>query len=617
MHILGHQSPFPAADMVRRAIVPAAFVCALSGCARSDLAAPVADRFSKIVLLEGLFEPMELDGLPDARILFVQRRGEVLLHDPTTQATDTLAVLQVFTGFEEGLLGVAVDPQFVRTRWVYFTYSAAQDPVIHVARFTVDQKRLDLASEKVLLEIAVQREECCHAGGSLEFGPGENLFISVGDNTYPFASDGFAPIDEREGRSPWEAQATAANTMGLRGKILRIRPEHDGTYSIPVGNLFAADPSIGRPEIYVMGNRNPFRISIDARSGYLYWGEVGPDAGDSSAVRGPKGHDEVNQARRAGNFGWPHFVGNNKAYHDFDFATGEFGAPFDAHAPLNDSPNNTGLQVLPAAQPALIWYPYDQSKAFPAVGDGGRNAMAGPVYYIMNYIRSDNRFPLYYDGKMFICDWMRDWVSVVTLGPSGAYVSMERFLPNIASSSPVDMLFGPEGALYVLEYGSVWYAQNTDARLSRIDYAVRNRPPMAHIAVSKAFGAAPHSGTLSAALSRDPEDDAFTYRWQIHERRAHGDTATFAFSEAGIYHVLLSATDSQGLAGQDSMNILVGNEVPGVKVHIHGNRTFYWSGKTIAYSVSDLEDGALNQGIRPEQVVFTADPVAEGIDLTA
>ena len=70
-----------------------------------------------------------------------------------------------------------------------------------------------------------------------------------------------------------------------------------------------------RPEIYVQGNRNPYRISVDQKNSFLYWGEVGPDANnDSLDTRGPRGYDEVNQARKAGYFGWPLFVGNNYPY---------------------------------------------------------------------------------------------------------------------------------------------------------------------------------------------------------------------------------------------------------------------------------------------------------------
>ncbi len=61
-----------------------------------------------------------------------------------------------------------------------------------------------------------------------------------------------------------------------------------------------------------MGNRNPYRISVDQHTGFLYWGEVGPDAGENSEKRGPRGYDEMNQARKAGYYGWPLFVGDNK-----------------------------------------------------------------------------------------------------------------------------------------------------------------------------------------------------------------------------------------------------------------------------------------------------------------
>ncbi len=70
------------------------------------------------------------------------------------------------------------------------------------------------------------------------------------------------------------------------------------------------------------GNRNPYRISVDQKNGFLYWGEVGPDANvDSLEKRGPRGYDEVNQARKAGFFGWPLFVGNNYPYHDYDYGS--------------------------------------------------------------------------------------------------------------------------------------------------------------------------------------------------------------------------------------------------------------------------------------------------------
>ncbi|MBK7653635.1 MAG: PQQ-dependent sugar dehydrogenase [Flammeovirgaceae bacterium] len=89
----------------------------------------------------------------------------------------------------------------------------------------------------------------------------------------PFESDGYSPADARAGRSPFDAMKSSSNTNDLRGKILRIHPEPDGTYTIPEGNLFPKGEEKTRPEIYVMGNRNPYRISVDQKTGFLYWGK--------------------------------------------------------------------------------------------------------------------------------------------------------------------------------------------------------------------------------------------------------------------------------------------------------------------------------------------------------
>jgi cytochrome c len=204
----------------------------------------------------------------------------------------------------------------------------------------------------------------------------------------------------------------------------------------------------------------------------LYWGEVGPDAADDSMkVRGPRGYDEINQARKAGNYGWPLFVGDNYAYRRWDYATGKSGDAFDANAPINDSRNNTGATALPPAQPAFIWYPYADTPDFPQLGNGGRTAMAGPVYYRDRFADIHGQaLPSYYDGKLFIYDWIRNWIMAVTLRENGDYEGMERVLPNANFSAPIDMELGPDGRLYVLEYGKGWFAKNKDAALSRIEY---------------------------------------------------------------------------------------------------------------------------------------------------
>src|SRR4030088_3056697 len=68
------------------------------------------------------------------------------------------------------------------------------------------------------------------------------------------------------------------------------------------------------------GLRNPYRITVNKHTGFLYWGDVGPDANVDSVGRGPRGYDEINQARSAGNYGWPYFVGDNQAYYRTTFS---------------------------------------------------------------------------------------------------------------------------------------------------------------------------------------------------------------------------------------------------------------------------------------------------------
>ncbi|HUF11056.1 MAG TPA: PQQ-dependent sugar dehydrogenase, partial [Rhodothermales bacterium] len=430
---------------------------------------PPEGSFSKEVLLDSLNEPMELDELPDGRIIYAQRRGEILIVDPTSSAVDTVGVIDVDATAEDGLLGLALDPGFNVNNWIYLFYSRPEKPEQYVSRFRLIDDRVDLSSEEMLVSIPLERG-CCHSGGSLAFDPAGNLFISVGDNTNPFQSDGRAPIDERPGQEHWNAQRSAADTKDLRGKILRIRPEPDGGYSIPDGNLFPVDGSIGLAEIYTMGNRNPFRISIDSKTGYLYWGEVGPDANEDDSLRGPRGYDEINQARAAGNFGWPYFIADNEPYHAFDFATERAGEPFDPAAPVNMSRLNKGARELPPAQPAMIWYPYAESPEFPMMGAGGRTSMAGPVFYSGLFSDAPHRFPDFYDGKLFIYDWMRYWIKTVTFDESGDLLRVEDFVPAMEFIRPMDMLFARDGSLYVLEYGTKWSSPNPDARLSRIRY---------------------------------------------------------------------------------------------------------------------------------------------------
>nr|MBX2817673.1 PQQ-dependent sugar dehydrogenase [Saprospiraceae bacterium] len=586
---------------------------------RSAHVVPSENRFEKVVLVDDLDEPMELDMLPDGRLLFVERKGDIKIYDPESEKLETVDHLDIHTEFEDGLLGVALDPNFADNHWIYVFYSPLGDePKQHVSRFDFVDDKLVRDSEKVLLEIVTQRDECCHSGGSVEFGPDGNLWFSAGDDTNPFASDGYSPSDERPGRSAWDAQKSSSNTMDLRGKVCRITPQPDGTYTIPDGNLFPKDGSVGRPEIYAMGCRNPYRISIDSKTGFLYWGDVGPDAGKDSTGRGPRGHDEVNQARQAGFFGWPYFVGNNKAYHEYDFATKTSLDPYDAELPINNSPNNTGARELPPAQPAFIYYPYAESKEFPLVGTGGRNAMAGPVFYADAYPDSEARFPNYYDGKLFTYDWIRGWIMAVTMDEQGNFVDMERFMPSHKFSNPNDIIMGPQGDFYMLEYGTAWFKRNKDARLVHIQYQGGNRTPVAHAIASADAGSVPFTVQFEGSNSVDPDGDELTYRWDFGDGQSSNQVDPMhTFQEPGTYKVALQVTDQEGNQSTTNLNIGAGNDPPRMKIDIAGNESFYWPGEELRYvvQVEDKEDGSVGEGISEEAVALSINYLPQGKDI--
>jgi cytochrome c len=78
--------------------------------------------------------------------------------------------------------------------------------------------------------------------------------------------------------------------------------------------------------------------------------------------------------------------------------------------------------------------------------------------------------PDYYHGKFFIYDWIRGWIKAVTLQPNGDFDKMEPFMPSTKLNALIDMEVGPDGKIYMLEYGSGWFSKNPDAALSRIDY---------------------------------------------------------------------------------------------------------------------------------------------------
>jgi len=604
-------------------LVVSAATATPAAAAPSGGAAPPDSSFQKVTLNDFPGEPVSLAVLPDNRVLHTARTGEVRIHDPKTGLNVLAADVPVYEHDEEGLQGIAIDPDFARNKWVYLYYSPplntpVDDPAtpdvnegdapftgtaadwapfkgaLRLSRFKLSGNTLQLGTEQRIMDVPVDRGICCHVGGQIGFDGKGNLYLSTGDDSNPFESDGYAPIDERADRHPaFDAQRTSANTNDLRGKLLRIRVKPGGGYTIPSGNLFRPGTPKTRPEIYAMGLRNPFRFDVNPRTNQVYMADYSPDAGDPDPARGPAGQGRWMVIDRPANYGWPYCATPDLPYVDYDFATEQSGAPFDCRRPVNESPHNTGLTRLPPVAEPEVAYSYDPSAEFPELGEGGIGPMAGPAYDYSSQSRSRVKWPQYYEGKPLFYEWTRDYVKAFTLDRRGEVSRIDPVLASFVFDNPMDMEFGPDGALYVLEYGDGFFSENPDAQLARIDFVRGNRTPIPNISASPLAGLAPLTVTFSSAGTTDPDGDRLRYAWDFDANGTVDSTApnpTYTYQQNGSYRPTLKVTDSTGRSASAELPFVVGPIAPVVTIVAPVEGQPFQFGQQVAYEISVLDD---------------------------
>jgi glucose/arabinose dehydrogenase len=251
------------------------------GCGSGGSGAPGNATFQAVTAATGLSSPVALAFAPDGRLFVCEKEG-VLKVLQEGQAATTAITLNVSTNSEQGLLGIALDPNFDTNHFVYLYYTtsgASQNPPPsaqnRISRFMISGNVINPASETVLLQ-GINAVNGNHNGGCLRFGQDGKLYAGVGDG----------------GESD-----TAQDLASLNGKILRINP--DG--SVPNDNPFVGQGG-RRGEIYAYGLRNPFRFTIRTSDQALVIGDVGQDT-----------FEEVNVGGSGANFGWPIHEGPSNA----------------------------------------------------------------------------------------------------------------------------------------------------------------------------------------------------------------------------------------------------------------------------------------------------------------
>jgi cytochrome c len=633
-----------------------------AGKVEGDCGATVAANYEKVILNDEPGEPMSLAVLPDGRVLHNTRAGQIRLYDPATGASPVINTIPVYQNSEDGLQSVTLDPNFAENKWVYLYYAPPLDTPVGSAPATSDDPtvwdrwkgynllsrvkfveeptpHLDMSTEQEILRVETDRGTCCHVGGEVKFDGKGLLYLSTGDNTNASGSDGYTPINESPTQAPsYDAQRSAANTNDLRGKILRIKVKEDGSYSIPAGNLFPESQDVDnktRPEIFLMGLRNPFRFDVDEK-GFVYIGDYSPDSQNPNPDRGPEGTGRWIATNKAGNFGWPHCYSPTLPYIDYDFATRTSKGPFNCAAPVNDSPRNTGLTVLPPVQQPQFWYTFQARTPcgeaylgnptqpcdfkWPVIGTGGVGPMGGPIYKYDENLDSPYKWPAYFHNAVVFGEFSRDKMFMMHTNGSGKLLGVEQVLGHLITDNPMDMEFGPDGSLYLLEYGDGFFRANPDAALSVIRYVKGTRAPVAELDASPTNGQAPLTVNFSSEGSYSPEPGvAITYAWDFDGDGTTDSTEpnpSFTYTTNGFYTAKLTVTDSSGKTAVLTREITVGNTAPTVRITSPISGSFYNWGDTVDWSVTvtDPEDETIDCSRVKVSMVLGHDTHGHGLE---
>ncbi|MFC0006332.1 ThuA domain-containing protein [Micromonospora siamensis] len=626
-----------------------------TGMVRGDCQATVASNY-RIDRLTAANQPGQLDQIgephgltvaPDGTVFYIGKAacptgpivswddpkvglgcGTIHQWDPKTKQVKLLTTLPVMGNRgsgselvknEEGLVGITLDPKFAQNGWVYVYWmpheSIDRDKRIGkrtVSRFTYDaaKRTIDQGTRKDLLSWDTQIHSCCHAGGGMTFDESGNLYVGSGDSNSSGGSSGYSGnnwTQDHKGTSFQDARRTSGNTNDLNGKILRIHPEADGTYTVPAGNLFTGKEEGGgktRPEIYVMGVRNISRIAWDPVNHWLTAAWVGPDAGAPDPELGPAKYETATIITSAGNQGWPYCMGNRQPYRDRSNTDAtQLTGWYDCDNLKNTSPRNTGLVNIPPARDNMIWYsPQGGGPVYPERADGsglpsyqvgeetftrpwlkggGQAVMDGPTYQREKVdTGSGVAWPQYWDNKWFIGDQSNANNRVaVTVDPKnvptqGAPAFAEDLRQIIRSGSGANQLqswmdakFGPDGALYLLDYAGGFFSLHPNQKLIRVAYTGGPATPNPKdVGVRAVAQSQPRTIQFSSA-----KIGGVAWEWNFGDGSAvsHEANPVHTYADYGTYQVTVKVTYADGEVATETISVLAGCAAPATAKTVH------------------------------------------------
>jgi glucose/arabinose dehydrogenase len=577
--------------------------------------------FQESTVFEGLTFPTNFRFSPDGRVFVAEKSGIIKVFDSLADTTPTVFAdlrTQVDDYWDRGLLGLALDPDFPASPYIYvlYTYDAGPGQVApiwkdvcptppgpttdgcvvtgHLARLTASGDTMT-GEEQVLITDWCQQFPS-HSVGDLQFGPDGALYVSAGEGanfgnvdvgqwggTLPDASHpitpknpcGDPPGDLGGAMAAPSAEGGALRSQSLNrvagpavlnGTVIRVDPSSgDGMPDNPL----AASSDENARRIVAEGLRNPFRFALRPGTNDLWIGDVGWR--DWEEID----HDPT-PTKNIANFGWPCYEGNGRqpSYEGYlDHICTELYSLEGSDPPDPDE----------ARAP---YFTYNHAAGVVG-GDGcttGSSSVAGLAFY------ASGTYPSSYAGALFFADHSRNCIWVMPEGADGL-PDPSAVAPFISpAAGPVDLEIGPGGDLF--------YAGYDDGTIRRIQYFSANQPPIVVATASPQAGPTPLKVTFDAAASHDPDGDPLTFSWDLDGDGTFGDSAsastTYEYDEPGTFHPSVRVSDDQGGTTRSSLFTLTPGDTPPVPVIDTPVPSLTWAvGDDIEFSghASDAEDG--------------------------
>ncbi|MFL5825768.1 MAG: PQQ-dependent sugar dehydrogenase [Thermoleophilaceae bacterium] len=551
---------------------------------------------------------------PDGRVFVGEKSGKIDVYDSPSDTTPTLFAdlrRQVYNYWDRGLIGLAVDPNFPASPYVYVLYTydgdiggsfpkygggdgtsdGCADPTGQGCVVSGRLSRLTIGtganadkmvgSEQVLVDGWCQQFPS-HSVGGLEFGADGYLYAAGGDGASFGYEDygqtgnpcGDPPGAKGTNLTPPTAEGgalrsqdvvTPSDPTGVNGSVIRIDPS---TGLGAPGNPFATSTDANAQRIVAYGFRNPFRIAFRPGTNDLWVGDVGNST-----------WEELNHTNAADstadNFGWPCWEG---AAHQ-----GAYEA----------AGTNLCNQIYANGGTTMPFLAYNHSS--PVVSGETCRTGSGSSVTGVRFSPAVAPYPSSFQGGLFFADRSRQCIWYMPPGSGGIPDKNSVQVFETGAHNPVDLQIGPDNKLWFMDFDFLGGA--TGSQIHRIDWTPGNQAPVAKISANPTNGATPLNVSFDGTGSSDPEGGPITYRWDLNGDGAYGDstsaTPSSTYTATGVSNVGLEVTDNTGQKGYDHIAITAGNSAPTAVITTPLPSTTWKVGDPISFSGSatDAQDG--------------------------